>query len=176
MTDNFMAEDVNPVRALTADAAHSDSVAQAGGSAAGLRLHLITLGLAALGALDAAYLTWVKLSGVNAACGGIGDCEVVNNSAFASISGLPIAVLGLGAYAAIIALLLLERSRPALSEYTRLATFGVTLIGTLYSGWLTYVEVAILRAICPFCVASAIIITLLFLMSVHRMLEKVDNA
>ena len=89
---------------------------------------------------------------------------------------MPIALLGLAAYLAIIVLFLLERSRPAYAEYARLAAFGVTLIGTIYSGWLTYVEVAILRAICPFCVISAIIISLLFLISVHRMLANADTA
>lgn len=134
------------------------------------------LGLAALGALDSAYLTYVKFAGAQAACGGIGDCETVNNSAFSEIAGVPIAILGLAAYLAIIALFLIERSRPAYAEYVRLAAFGVTLIGTIYSGWLTYVEVAVLRAICPFCVVSAIIISLLFLISVHRMLADADTA
>lgn len=139
-------------------------------------MYFTGLGLAGLGALDSAYLTYVKFAGAHAACGGIGDCETVNNSAFSAISGVPIAILGLAAYLAIIALFLLERSHPANAEYSRLAAFGVTLIGTIYSGWLTYVEVSILHAICPFCVASAIIISLLFLISVHRMLAIADTA
>jgi uncharacterized membrane protein len=51
----------------------------------------------------------------------------------------------------------------------RLAFFGFTLAGTLYSIYLTYVEVAILRAICPFCVVSAVVMLALFIIAVYRL-------
>lgn len=171
MTGNFAPPAANPVAGRTEDETNAS-----GSSSLRRRMYFTGLGLAGLGALDSAYLTYVKFAGAHAACGGIGDCETVNNSAFSAISGVPIAILGLAAYLAIIALFLLERSHPANAEYSRLAAFGVTLIGTIYSGWLTYVEVSILHAICPFCVASAIIISLLFLISVHRMLANADTA
>ncbi len=171
MTGNFAPPAVSSVAGRAEDGENTS-----GGISLRRSVYFTGLGLAGLGALDSAYLTYVKFAGAQAACGGIGDCETVNNSAFSEIAGVPIAILGLAAYLAIIALFLLERSRLAYAEYARLAAFGVTLIGTIYSGWLTYVEVAILRAICPFCVISAIIISLLFLISVHRMLANADTA
>ena len=125
--------------------------------------------LAALGLVDAAYLTLIKLTGGAVACSNVGDCEVVNNSRFAVIGGVPIALLGAGAYLVILVLLGLERSNPAAGEATRMAVFGLTLVGTLYSAYLTYVEFAILKAICPYCVASAIILTLLLVLSIIRL-------
>lgn len=171
MTGNFAPPAADHVAGRTEDETNA-----AGSSALRRGVYFTSLGLAGLGALDSAYLTYVKFAGAHAACAGIGDCETVNNSAFSAIAGVPIAILGLAAYLAIIALFLLERSHPADAEYLRLAACGVTLIGTIYSGWLTYVEVSILHAICPFCVASAIIISLLFLISVHRMLANADTA
>lgn len=171
MTGNFA-----PPAASSVAGRAEDGENTSGGISLRRSVYFTGLGLAGLGALDSAYLTYVKFAGAQAACGGIGDCETVNNSAFSEIAGVPIAILGLAAYLAIIALFLLERSRPAYAEHARLAAFGVTLIGTIYSGWLTYVEVAILRAICPFCVISAIIISLLLLISVHRMLANADTA
>lgn len=171
MNGNVAPSAANPVAGQAEDQNNTP-----GSSSLRNRMYLTGLGLAGLGALDSAYLTYVKFAGAQAACGGIGDCETVNNSAYSAIAGVPIAILGLAAYLAIIALFLLERARPAHSEFARLAAFGMTLIGTIYSGWLTYVEVAILRAICPFCVASAVIISLLFLISVHRMLASADTA
>jgi uncharacterized membrane protein len=125
--------------------------------------------LAALGFVDAAYLTWIKLTGGAVACSNVGDCEVVNNSRFAVIGGVPIALLGAGTYLLILVLLGLERSNPAAGETTRMAVFGFSLVGTLYSAYLTYVELAILKAICPYCVASSIILTLLLALSIIRL-------
>lgn len=125
--------------------------------------------LAGLGLIDAAYLTWVKLTGSLVACSNVGNCEVVNTSRFADIRGIPIALLGAGAYLAIIVLLGLELRRPAAAEMIRMGVFGLSLVGTLYSGYLTYVELEILHAICPYCLASAIIMILLLLVSIARL-------
>ena len=130
---------------------------------------LIAIILAIGGAVDSAYLAWLKITGSVAACSNIGDCEAVNSSRYAEIAGIPIAVLGLLGYLAILAVILLELRRPGWSEGLRLAFFGFTLAGTLYSIYLTYVEVAILRAICPFCVVSAVIMLGLFIIALFRL-------
>jgi uncharacterized membrane protein len=132
---------------------------------------LAILLLAIAGAIDSAYLAWLKLSGSVAACSNIGDCEAVNNSRYAEIAGIPIALLGLGGYLAILALTLLEVRLPAWKIGLRLAFFGFTLAGTLYSIYLTYVEVAILGAICPFCVVSAVVMLALFILAIQRLRE-----
>ena len=58
----------------------------------------------------------------------------------------------------LIILLVLEQRWPEQTVNMRLGIFGLSLTGTLYSGYLTYLEIAVLRAICPFCVVSAIAI------------------
>ncbi len=48
----------------------------------------------------------------------------------------------------------------------QLLVFGLALVGLIFSGWLTYVEIAILQAICPYCVVSAMLICAIFALSV----------
>jgi uncharacterized membrane protein len=125
--------------------------------------------LAFLGVLDSIYLTWVKYTGSYATCGPIGNCEAVNSSRYAEIAGIPIALIGILGYLVIIALVALEARFPDQEELLRLAFFGFTLTGTIYSVYLTYVEVAILKAICPYCVVSAVLMLILFGISVARL-------
>ena len=129
----------------------------------------LSLGLTLLGLGVSAYLTWIKLTGNTASCGPIGDCESVNHSRYAEIGGVPIALLGALGYLVLLVALLVEVRCHRLSHAARLAAFGVSLVGTLYSAYLTYVEVAVLRAICPYCVVSAIAMTLVLILCVLRL-------
>jgi uncharacterized membrane protein len=129
----------------------------------------LSLGLAGIGLAVSIYLTWVKLTGNVASCGPVGDCESVNNSRYAEFAGVPIALLGALGYVAVLALLGAERRLPRLAEGTRLAVFGVSLIGTLYSAYLSYIEVAVLRAICPYCVISALAMTAILVLGILRL-------
>jgi len=125
--------------------------------------------LAVLGALDSAYLTWIKVANTRAFCSGVGDCDAVNSSVYSEVMGIPIALLGLGAYLAIAALLVLEDRLPLAAEYGPLAVFGLALTGTLYSAYLTYVELFVIYAVCPYCVVSALLITGIFILSIVRL-------
>ena len=127
--------------------------------------------LAALGSIDALYLTWIKISGANAACAGVGDCEAVNTSIYSEIAGVPVAALGLAMYALIAVLVWLEARRPALTERLQMAVFGLALVGLVYSGWLTYVEIEILQEICPYCIFSAVLISSIFALSVIGLVQ-----
>jgi len=135
------------------------------------RLRWASLILALLGALDASYLTYIKLAHVAALCRGVGDCESVNSSVYSQIYGIPIAILGLAAYLAVVALLALEPRSPLLQDYAPLAVFGLALTGTLYSAYLTYVELFVIHAVCPYCVASALLITGVFALAVVRLVR-----
>ena len=130
---------------------------------------LLSLGLAVLGLGVSIYLSWIKLTGNTASCGPIGDCESVNNSRYAEIGGIPIALFGALGYLALLAALVVERRWRGLSEPARMAEFGVSLVGTLYSAYLTYIEVAVLKAICPYCVISALAMTLFLVLCVLRL-------
>jgi uncharacterized membrane protein len=133
----------------------------------GIDLAVFILGLA--GALDSAYLAWLKFTGMLAACSNIGDCEAVNNSRYAEIAGVPIALLGVIGYLLILSIAIMDIRYPEWKFGLRLAFFGFTLTGTIYSIYLTYVEVAILKAICPFCVLSAVIMLALFFIALYRL-------
>lgn len=138
--------------------------------ASGLRgLWLVSVGVALVGLVDSIYLTWIKIADQTAVCSGIGDCESVNNSIYSEIAGIPIALIGAIAYLTILALLFLENRFETKGLYLRFAIFGLTLAGSLYSGYLTYLEIAVLRAICPFCVLSAISIFVLLIVGISRL-------
>ena len=134
-------------------------------------LWVISIGASLAGLVDSVYLTWIKIADKTAACSNIGDCEAVNNSIYSEIAGIPIALLGAGAYLLIIILLLLESRYPEQVANLQMGVFGLSLVGTLYSAYLTYLEIAVLRAICPFCVVSAIAIFVLLIVSVFRLRE-----
>lgn len=120
------------------------------------------VGLAALGALVAGYLTWVHYSGALALCSGAGGCEQVQASRYALVAGVPVALLGLLLYLALLGLglgrILAGGHAP---EWVLLTMFGLALAGTLYSAYLTYLELFVIHAICPWCVTSAVLITAL---------------
>jgi uncharacterized membrane protein len=77
--------------------------------------------------------------------------------------------LGLVGYLAILGVIILEQRKPEWKFGLHLAFFGFTLTGTLYSLYLTYIEIAVLGAICPFCVVSAVVMLALFLLSIYRL-------
>ncbi len=139
-----------------------------------LNLKNISVVLSLIGLADSIYLAWLKIANATAACAGIGDCESVNNSPYAEFAGIPIAIFGAGAYLLMIALLLLEDRGKFFQEYAAMIVFGFSLTGVLYSAYLTYIEVAVLRAICPYCVLSAIVMVALLGVSVVRLLQDED--
>ena len=127
--------------------------------------------LGMVGLIDSLYLSWVKVSGKYALCGPIGDCESVNSSKYSEIAGIPIAFLGVAAYLVILVVLFLEARSDFWKVNSPLLVFGISLTGVLYSAYLTYLEIAVIRAICPYCVVSAIVLVILLMLSVQRMLH-----
>jgi uncharacterized membrane protein len=134
------------------------------------KLRLVSILLAAAGLVDALYLTWIKFTNNYSLCiQGVGNCESVNTSSYAEVLGIPVAVLGAGTYILIIVILLLETRIGHLQSNATLYLFGITLIGVLFSAYLTFIEIAVLKNICPYCVLSAILITVLFILSIVRL-------
>jgi len=125
--------------------------------------------LSLVGLLDASYLTWMKFTHHESACMGVGDCYTVNMSKYSTIHGIPIALLGFGAYLVILLALLFEEKHPFLKENASLIVFGISLAGVVYSAYLSYLEEFVLHAWCPYCVISAIVITLIFFLSLPRL-------
>ena len=137
------------------------------------KTNLISLIAAIIGALDSIYLSWVKLSHSETLCApGLGDCFTVNTSVYSEVYGIPIALFGLVSYLIIIAILLFEARSAFLQENGSLAIFGISLVGVLYSAYLSYLEAYVIHAWCPYCVLSAIMITIIFIASIFRLKEE----
>jgi len=136
-----------------------------------MTLRRVTAALALVGIAIAGYLTWVHYAGLEAVCvGGGGGCERVQSSRWAELAGVPVAVLGLGGYVLILASLALPE------ELGAQAAAFLSLVGFGFSAWLTYVEIEKIEAICQWCVASAVIMTALALVSVARVLRDAPPA
>ncbi|RME74411.1 MAG: vitamin K epoxide reductase family protein [Chloroflexi bacterium] len=133
---------------------------------------LIILSIAGIGV--SAYLLWgYTTPGATLACGGSHGCETVKNSAYASLFGIPMPVYGLVIYLGLLALLIAQ-NHPAsvernLSPYIGLAIFGASLVGVLFSAYLTYLELYVILAICYWCVASAVIMSGIFVGSMFNL-------
>jgi uncharacterized membrane protein len=138
------------------------------------KLNLYALIAAIIGALDATYLTWIKLSHNETQCApGLGDCFTVNTSRYSELFGIPVAIFGLATYLLIIAILLLKSRSEFLRENGTMAIFGISLIGVIYSAYLSYLEEYVIHAWCPYCVVSAIMITIIFILSVLHLKQEV---
>ena len=130
-----------------------------------LRTTMVVLGTIGLGV--ASYLTYVHYSGAVPLCGkNGGSCLTVQTSTYSKLAGVPVPVIGLVGYVSILVSLLIRQS-----EATRLATLGFTIIGFLFSAYLTGREVFTIEAICEWCVSSAVIMTILMCLALWQFLR-----
>lgn len=136
-----------------------------------LPLRRASQGLALAGIGIAGYLTYVHYAGLRPVCGVSGGCETVQTSRWASLLGIPVALLGLITYTLILA------SLRARGDGALLGGYGLTLVAFAFSVYLTYRELFTIHAICSWCVASAIVFTLLAIVGTIRVLRiEVDPA
>jgi uncharacterized membrane protein len=117
-------------------------------------------GLALLGLAISVYLTYVHYAGIEPVCSSISNCERVQTSEYADLLGVPVAVLGIAGYAAILLSLRTRVEVTALISYLALA----------FSAYLTWAEVFKIEAICQWCVASAIITLVIAVLATVRAL------
>ncbi len=124
------------------------------------------MALSAVGLGDSLYLVWVHATASKIACP-IGNCDIVNASQYAEVWGFPVAGIGAAGYLALLALAAMAwraEAEDARRRWLRLV-FAGSLLGVLYSAYLTYLELYVIKAICFWCVISAIVITLICLTS-----------
>jgi uncharacterized membrane protein len=133
-------------------------------SARTLRLVMSLLTLAGLGV--ASYLTYVHYAGINPVCTAGGSCLKVQTSIYSKLAGVPVALMGLIGYVAIMTSLLAGEN-----ETTRFATVVFTVVGFGFSAYLTYRELFSIHAICEWCASSAAIMTVLMCLAVWRFLR-----
>jgi uncharacterized membrane protein len=129
----------------------------------GLRAPIAALALIGLGI--ATYLTIVHYAGGSPVCAIAHGCETVQKSHYSKLFGVPVALLGGLSYLGLLATLARD------GENWRTAGAMIAIVGVGFSGWLTFVEVFKLHAICIWCVGSAICMALLAILTVTRMLR-----
>ena len=130
-----------------------------------LKKTLLVLTLIGVGV--ATYLTYIHYAGIKPLCGkNGGGCQLVQTSEYSKLAGVPVALIGLIGYVAILASLLLPES-----ESGRLATVAMTVVGFGFSGYLTYREIFSIHHLCDWCLSSFVIIFLLMCLSVWRFLR-----
>jgi uncharacterized membrane protein len=121
--------------------------------------------LAALGLAIAGYLTYIHYADLKPVCvGGGGGCEKVQNSSASTLAGIPVAVLGLVGYAGILL------SAAMRGEAGRLLGALLALTGLAFSLYLTYEELFVIHAVCQWCVASAVVMAALAVLTGMRLL------
>jgi uncharacterized membrane protein/thiol-disulfide isomerase/thioredoxin len=120
--------------------------------------------LAAAGLGVALYLAYVEVTGTQAVCGPVGDCNTVQLSPYAYIFGIPVGVLGVIGYVAMAGVWLVARVGPgALRPRAALTVWFMAAGGVLFSIYLTFLEPFVIGATCIWCLNSAIIMTLILL-------------
>jgi uncharacterized membrane protein len=132
----------------------------------------ISVALVIIGLLVSIYMTVYKLTSNDAMCLGSGDCSSVNASKYSEVYGIPVAVLGIVGYAAILGVHVLENRGAFFKQNATLLIFGMALTGFLFTVYLIYVEIALIKALCPFCVASQVAMTLVFVISLIRVIQQ----
>jgi uncharacterized membrane protein len=135
-------------------------------------LYRASVALVIVGLLVSIYMTIFKIFKADAMCLGSGDCSTVNASRYSEVNGIPVAVFGVIGYLAILAVHFFENRNRFFKQNGPLMIFGMALTGFLFTVWLVYVEVAILKAFCPFCVTSQIAMTLIFIIAVIRLIRQ----
>jgi len=136
------------------------------------RLTQVTMALTILGLLVSIYMTIFKLTSNESMCIGSHDCAVVNASKYSEVNGIPVAVIGMVGYSSLLGILFLERKPGFFKDNGTMIFFGVTLIGFFFTLWLVYVELTLIKAYCPFCITSQISMTLIFILSVIRVVRQ----
>jgi uncharacterized membrane protein len=125
-----------------------------------LRVAVVALALA--GSLVAGYLTYTHFADVAPVCGS-GGCELVQRSSYAKAAGVPVALLGLVGYLAILGAALVRRPWAAVAS-AALAVFGV-----VFAAYLLLVQLVVIEAVCRWCVASDLILVALGALTVLRL-------
>jgi uncharacterized membrane protein len=121
--------------------------------------------IAAVGIGVATYITIADSGGGAPTClAGGGGCETVANSSYSHIAGINVAVFGIIGYVLLLATAFFA------SDAARFGGFAIALGGFGFSVYLTYLEIFKIEAICQWCVASAVLMTILFLLNATRLI------
>ena len=138
-------------------------------------LYRASIALVIVGLLVSIYMTIYKVTSNNSMCLGSGDCSTVNASIYSEVNGIPVAVIGVLGYLAILVVHYFENRTRFFKENSTLMILGMALTGFLFTVWLIYVEIALLKALCPFCLTSQAAMTLIFIIAVIRLIKQPNS-
>jgi uncharacterized membrane protein len=133
-----------------------------------VNLRPVIAAAAVAGAAIAAYLTYVHYAHVAPVCT-TGGCEKVQRSSYAELAGVPVALLGLIAYAAILATAALRGVAAAFAGVL------LGLVGVAFSGYLLWAQFGPIGAICQWCLGNDVVISVVSVLCVARMLTEPDS-
>jgi uncharacterized membrane protein len=119
--------------------------------------------LSLVGLFISAYLYLYKIGKIGSLACGTGGCEAVQLSPWSRVAGVEVALIGVLGYAGLL-FLSLAALQPALAGQRWPATMlaGLAGLGVLFTGYLTYLELFVIHAICRWCVASGVVILAVF--------------
>lgn len=134
-------------------------------------LRLLSILIAVIGTAISGYIVLAELTNTATVCpqNSTFNCDLVQHSIYSKVGPIPVAYLGLAGYVLILLALLLEARIPFLQDRGRLVVFALTLFGVMFSGYLTAIEAFVLKAWCIWCLGSAIVMLVLFVVSLVRL-------
>ncbi len=115
-------------------------------------LRIAAAGTALAGLSVAGYLTWAHYGDASVVCPVGGGCETVQESRYAEIAGIPVALLGVLAYTAILGLIVWD------SPLARLGAAALALTGLLFSAYLLVLQLFVIDALCAWCAVNDVVI------------------
>lgn len=151
-----------------------------------MKLIWLVIVLSILGIFDTAYLTAERYLSSPVYCPIGGECDKVLTSPYATIYGVPLALFGLIFYFFILVLALGYQTCPLKffeKKFRRASNraiilkifFVLTLLAFIFSGWLVYLQLFVIKAICVYCVISAINVAALFIISIYLLQKSWNN-
>jgi uncharacterized membrane protein len=119
-----------------------------------------------LGLFLGTYLTLYKFGFIGELACNVSSCEQVQTSRWSMFLGLPVATWGLGFYAATLAMSIIGvQERFEDSRQLSVAMLGMSAVGLAFTAWLNYLEAFVIDAWCEWCIASAVMVLVLFLLA-----------
>jgi uncharacterized membrane protein len=132
------------------------------------KLYRLAIASTLIGLLISIYMAIYKITDNDTMCMGSGGCASINASPYSEIYGIPLGIIGAIGYCAILFMLWLEKRHPLGRQYGNILAMGMSFAGFIYSMYLMYLSQYVIRATCPFCVASAVAITFSFIFTFTR--------
>jgi uncharacterized membrane protein len=115
--------------------------------------------LSALGIIVSFYLTYIHFTESRAAfCAAGSECDTVRQSAFSTVMGIPVAAIGVAGYSVLLIVSLLNIKR----RTKWLILYILAFAGFIFSAYLTYIELFVIKAVCMYCIFSAVLMTVIF--------------